>query len=226
MSGQGYSRLNCHKNNAVFVTMKKGYAPQYTDRSILEAVKADKVGSAFSARDFLELGSHAAVRKALERLTKKGELRRIRRGFYDRPRPHPILGQTAPDPMELVRSVMKDTGAQWQVSGAYAANQLHLTEQVPAKIVIFTNGVPRKISLGKLTLDFRRAAPRNLIGAGTTAGLVFQALRYLGENHVTPEIVSRLRRDLDPATKKDLAKLTPQMAAWLRPVVQQITDSP
>lgn len=206
--------------------MKRRDSPHYTDHSILDAVRADKFGSAFAARDFLKLGSPAAVRKALERLTKSGELRRIRRGFYDRPRPHPLLGQTATDPMELVRSVMKNTGAQWQVSGAYAANQLHLTEQVPARIVIFTNGIPRKISLGKLTLDFRRAAPRNLIGAGTTAGLVFQALRYLGKDHATPEIISRLRRDLDQATKKDLAKFTPQMAAWLRPVVQQITDSP
>ena len=225
MSGKRDWCLNCHKNNAVFVTMKRADTPHYTDHSILDAVKANKIGSAFSARDFFKLGSHAAVRKALERLTKNGELRRIRRGFYDRPRPHPILGQTATDPMELVRSVMKNTGAQWQVSGAYAANQLHLTEQVPAKIVILTNGVPRKISLGKLTLDFRRAAPRNLIGAGTTAGLVFQALRYLGKNHVTPEIISRLRRDLDPTTKKDLAKFTPQMAVWLHPIVQQITDS-
>jgi predicted transcriptional regulator of viral defense system len=202
--------------------MKRGDTPHYTDHSILDAVKADKTGSAFSARDFLKLGTHAAVRKALERLTKNGELRRIRRGFYDRPRPHPVLGQTATDPMELVRSVMKTTGAQWQVSGAYAANQLHLTEQVPAKIGILTNGVPRKISLGKLTLDFRRAAPRNLLGAGKTSGLVFQALRYLGKDQVSPEIVARLQRQLDPTTKQDLAKVAPQMPAWLRPVVEQI----
>ncbi|HEY0947135.1 MAG TPA: DUF6088 family protein [Opitutaceae bacterium] len=202
--------------------MKRGRKPQYTDQSMLKLIESDHSGRAFSAGDFATLGSPAAVRKALERLTKAGRLRRIRRGFYDRPRPHPLLGETAPDPMQLVQSVMKNTGAQWQVSGAYAANQLHLTEQVPARIVVLTNGVPRKIALGKLTLDFRRAAPRNLLGAGKTSGLVFQALRYLGPDHVTPEIVARLQRQLDSATKKDLAKLAPQMSAWLRPLVQQI----
>lgn len=205
--------------------MKKEIEPLYTDHAILAAVKADRAGSIFSARDFLNLGSHVAVRKALERLTKNGELRRISRGFYDRPRPHPILGQTAADPMEFVRSIMKNTGAEWQVSGAYAANQLHLTEQVPAKIVVLTNGVPRKIPLGKLTVEFRRAAPRNLLGAGRTSGRVFQALRYLGKEHVTPKIVTQLRRDLDHATKRDLVKLAVQMPAWLRPLIQQIAAS-
>jgi len=33
----------------------------------------------------------------------------------------------------------EDSGAQWQVSGAYAANLLHLSEQVPAKILILTD---------------------------------------------------------------------------------------
>ncbi len=203
--------------------MKRDAKPQYADQSILTLIESDRTGRTFSAGDFTTLGSAAAVRKALERLTKAGRLRRIRRGFYDRPRPHPLLGETAPDPMQLVRSVMKNTGAQWQVSGAYAANQLHLTEQVPARMVVLTNGVPRKIALGKLTLDFRRAAPRNLLGAGKTSGLVFQALRYLGKDQVTPAIVARLQREIDPATKQELAKLAPKMAAWLRPLIPQIT---
>ena len=42
--------------------------------------------------------------------------------------------------------------------------RLGLSDQVPAKIVILTDGVPRRVSLGKLTLVFRRAAPRNLFG--------------------------------------------------------------
>ena len=52
----------CHKNNAVFVTMKKGDSPHYTDHSILDAVRADKFGSAFAARDFLKLGSVEAAK--------------------------------------------------------------------------------------------------------------------------------------------------------------------
>jgi hypothetical protein len=124
--------------------------------------------------------------------------------------------------MELVRGVMKDSGAQWQVSGAYAANLLHLSEQVPAKILILTDGSPRKILLGKLTLDFRRAAPRHLLGAGKPAGLVIQAIRHIRATSMTPTVIARLRRQLDPATKAELVDHAPKLAAWMQPIVQQI----
>ncbi len=119
---------------------------------LLRSIRASKSALTFSARDFQHLGSSVAVRKALERLVKRGDLSRVRRGAYYRPQSHPLLGKTAPDPMDLVRGMMKDSGAQWQVSGAYAANLLHLSDQVPAKIVILTDGVSRKVTLGKLTL--------------------------------------------------------------------------
>ncbi len=104
--------------------------------------------------------------QALSRLVKAGKIRRIHRGLYDLPRQHPIIGQTAPDIIATVRALMEGSHAQWQFTGAYAANALGLSDQVPAKIVILTDGLPRRVSLEKLTLVFRRAAPRNLLGAG------------------------------------------------------------
>jgi hypothetical protein len=195
------------------------------DVKIMRMVRATKGAKTFSARDFSRLASSVAIRKALERLAKRGNLRRVRRGFYDRPRSHPILGQTAPDPMELARGIMRNSAAIWQVSGAYAANLLHLSDQVPARIVILTDGVPRKVALDKLTLDFRRAAPRNLLGAGKPAGLVLQALRHLRKAHVSPDIIARLRQQLDAATKADLDALSPDAPAWMRSLLLQITSS-
>ena len=177
----------------------------------------------FSPRHFNEFGSQEAVRQALSRLTKTGKIRRIRRGLYDLPRAHPVIGQPVPDTMAAVRTLMEGSHAQWQVSGAYAANLLGLSEQVPAKIVILTNGGPRRVSLGKVTLIFRRAAPRNLLGAGCPAGLVIQALRHLRTGATSPEIIRRLRRQLDKDTKADLSSLATKLPAWMRPLVEQIT---
>src|SRR3546814_8639950 len=42
-------------------------------------------GSVWTPSDFLDLGSREAVDKALQRLAKSDELRRIDRGLYDRP---------------------------------------------------------------------------------------------------------------------------------------------
>lgn len=141
------------------------------------------------------------------------------------PRSNPIVGQTAPDIMATVRALMDGSHAQWQFTGAYAANALGLSDQVPAKIIILTDGVPRKVSLGKLTLIFRRAAPRNLLGAGTRAGLVIQALRYLKGSPDMAKHVDRLKRDLDASTKKDLAALNSKLVVWMRPLVRQITQT-
>jgi len=156
---------------------------------------------------------------------KAGRIRRIRRGLYDLPQPHPITGRTAPNIKATVAALMEGSHAQWQFTGAYAANALGLSNQVPAKIIILTDGIPRKLTLGRLTLVFRRAAPRNLLGAGRRAGLVIQALRYLKGSPEMAKHVSKLQRDLDAATKKDLAALAPKLPVWMKPLAQEISKN-
>ena len=194
------------------------------DERILKSIHATKGAAVFTSRQFEGLGHPAAIRQALSRLVKAGKIRRIRQGLYDLPRHHPIIGETAPDVMATVRALMEGSQAEWLFSGAFAANLMGLSEQVPAKIVILTNSVPRRISLGKLTLIFRRAAPRNLLGAGRPAGLVIQALRYLRGSPDTTQHVAVLRKQLDAKTKADLRSLTPKMPAWMRPVAAQIAE--
>ena len=104
----------------------------------------------------------------------------------------------------------------------YAANALGLSDQVPAKIVILTDGVPRRVSLGKLTLLFRRASPRNLFGAGKPAGLVIQAIRHLRNDPDISRHIARLKKRLDARTKLDLKSLVPKMPVWMRPILQQM----
>lgn len=198
---------------------------QSIDGKIIRSIKARKGALAFSAKDFGHLGSRPAIGQGLARLVKQGRLRRVRQGIYDLPKAHPLLGQTAPDPMAVIRALMDGSGAQWQASGAYAANLMGLSDQVPAKIVILTDGVPRRVPLGKLTLVFRRAAPRNLLGAGKPAGLVIQAIRYLRKDALSPAMIDRLRKQLDADTKADLRTLGPDVAAWMQPVVRQIAET-
>lgn len=195
------------------------------DKGILNRIRGSGAGSVFVPNQFLDLGNRSAVGVALHRLVKAGKIRRIRRGLYDLPRAHPITGQTAPNIMATVQALMDGSQSQWLFTGAYAANALGLSDQVPAKIIILTDGVPRRVMLGKLTLVFRRAAPRNLLGAGRRAGLVIQALRYLKGSPDMAHHAARLKKSLDAATKKDLAALTAKLPAWMRPVAQQIVET-
>jgi len=187
---------------------------------------AKQTAKAYSVRDFHDLGSPTAVRKALSRLVRAGKIRRIRQGLYDVPSSHPIIGKTSPDIEGVVRGIMSSSSANWQFSGAYAANLLGLSEQVPAKIVILTDGVPRKVELGKLLLSFQRVAPRNLLGAGKPVGLVFQALRYIGnQSEDWPKHIKHLQRILDNETKTDLVNLIPKLPVWMQTIAKAIVEN-
>lgn len=199
-------------------------AVQPIDASILRAMRSSRSASVFSPRHFDGLGRPDAIRQALSRLVKAGKIRRIRQGLYDLPRQHPIIGHTTPDIMATVHTLMDGSHAQWQFTGAYAANTLGLSDQVPAKIVIQTDGVPRRVSLGKLTLLFRRVAPRNLFGTNRPAGLVIQAIRHLRNDPDMPRHIARLKINLDAETKADLKSLIPKTPAWMHPLLQQIIE--
>ena len=198
---------------------------QTIDKSIINRIRGSGAGSVFSPNQFLDLGNRSAVGVVLHRLVKAGKIRRIRRGLYDLPRAHPITGQTAPNILATVQALMDGSHAQWQFTGAYAANALGLSDQVPSKIILLTDGGARRVALGKLMLVFRRAAPRNLLGAGRRAGLEIQALRYLRSSPDMAKHVSRLKKSLDADTKKDLAALTSKLPAWMRPVARQIIEN-
>ena len=76
-----------------------------------------------------------------------------------------------------------------------APSALGLSNQVPAKTIILTDGVSRKVSLGKLTLIFHRAA--QFAGGWRRAGLAIQALRCLKDSPDLTKHVTRFKCDMD-----------------------------
>ena len=64
-----------------------------------------------------------------------------------------------------------------QPTGAYAANVLGLSEQVPAKAVFLTDGQARTVKIGPTTIQLRRTTPKNMETAGRLSGLLIQTLR-------------------------------------------------
>jgi hypothetical protein len=202
------------------IDMEKTTQP--VDEKILRSIRARASGSAFSAKHFSDFGTAEAVRQALSRLARAGKIRRIRYGVYDLPREHPLVGVKSPDPIAAIKAVMDSTGTPWQVSGAYAANAIGISDQVPAKVVVLTTGKPRKMQVGKTTIYVRRTAPRYLLAPSTTAGLVFQGLRWMGKDDVTDVMVGDLRRRLHAKEKRQLADLIPQMPRWMQPLVRRI----
>jgi len=193
-----------------------------TAQKALRRIRAKRYGWVFTPKDFLDLGSRAAVDQALSRLARTGTIRRLGRGLYDYPRVRPGLGRLSPAPDAVARAAARKTDSRLQVSGARAANALGLSTQVPARLVYLTDGRSRCIQFGNQTVELRRAAPRRLVGAGKVSGTVFQALRYLGKDGVDDVVIRRLRRALSQADKHTLRRDVAYVADWMHPVVDRI----
>lgn len=181
-------------------------------------------GYVFTPSDFLTVGSRASVDQALSRLAKKGIIRRLTQGIYDYPKTSPRLGALSPKPDDVAKAVARKDGQVLSVSPAKAANMLGLTTQVPAKLVYLTNGPTRSKTFGGQTIYLRNAAAKNLAGAGTPTGLVFQALRYVGKDGIDASALKKIAKHLTADDLEDLVKHSQHAPDWMKPVARDIAQ--
>src|SRR5688572_2529330 len=125
--------------------------------SILRRIRGKGRGAVFTAADFADLGSRAAIDQALTRLAKSGQIRRLDRGVYDLPRIHPSVGPLWPAADDVAQALANQTASQLQLSGPTAANTLGLSTQVPAHVEYLTDGPSRKVVVGRLSVKLKHA---------------------------------------------------------------------
>ncbi len=111
-----------------------------------------------------------------------------------------------------------------QPSGAYAANLLGLSDQVPAKVVFLTDGSHRKIQIGKRSIVLKRTTPKNMATAGKISGLVIQALRFIGQENIDDKVIGILKRRLSAKDKQILAADIRYVPAWVEKVVRRLQE--
>ena len=197
---------------------------QAIDNKIKSRVYGRGRGSVFTPNGFLDLGSRDAVDKALSRCVAKGSFRRLGRGLYDFPRQDREFGTLFPS-IDAIANALKGRDAiRLQPSGAYAANLLGLTEQVPMRAVFLTDGNARRMQLDKRQIILKHTTPRNVATAGRTSGLVIQALRWLGKKHVDDQIIKKLRAVLTPQDKRQLIADIRYAPAWIADVMRQVAE--
>ena len=176
-------------------------------------------------KDFLDLGSREAVDQALSRLVKAGQLRRVSHGLYDLPRMSDVLKRPAPvDLNAAIAALARRDGVRIMPDGLAAANQLGLTNALPAKASYVTDGSSRTIKIDGRTVRFRHAGPSVMQWAGKPSAPVVQALRWLGpEAAADAQVVSILSRRLPDAVKRDLFQNSRHLPGWALPLARSIT---
>ena len=189
---------------------------------IQKRIKAKHRGWVFASNEFVSLGSRAAVDQALSRLQRSGTIRRLARGLYEFPRIHSHIGVLSPSPEAVAKAVAAKTHSRLLVSEAKAANLLGLSTQVPAQNVFLTDGPSRTMQIGRQEIILRHAAPSRMIGAGSEAGIVIQAVRSFGPEAAGDIPVESLSKKLPAAVKSDLKRLASAAPAWSQSVLRSI----
>lgn len=197
---------------------------QSVETKILAAIRQRGRGAVFVPADFLELGSREAIDTALHRLTRSGVVRRLARGLYDYPKEHAGLGLLQPSPDTIAQALAGRDCTRLQPAGAYAANALGLTEQVPARAVFLTDGPSRTVKIGAMTIQLRQTTARNMATAGRLSGLLIQALRELGKDHITPERIDHLKRTLPADKRRELLKDIRLAPAWMHSIFRELAE--
>lgn len=186
-------------------------------------------------RDFLDLGTRDAVDKTLQRLTHAGKLRRVDRGLYDKPSLNSLTQKNnPPDPRQVIDAIARRDQIRVLVDGMTAANDLGLTNAVPAKIIVHTDARLKSISLGQLEIIFKPTAASKLYWAGRPAMRIVQALHWLrdtmGQVDEDEILIRRLNTilhhsDNGRALREDLSEAMSTLPTWmqnmLRPILKE-----
>jgi hypothetical protein len=193
-----------------------------TDSQIFSRIYGHGRGWVFTPNHFKDLGSRDAIASALKRYKKSGLIRQLTRGLYDYPKNDPELGSLQPSTDDIAKAIASRDAARLQPTGAYAANLLGLSTQVPMKVTYLTDGLSRTVQVGKRQIILKRTTPRNMATAGKVSGLVIQALRHLGQEHVDKQVIAQLKRVLDEQAKSQLMKDIRYAPAWIANIVRDL----
>lgn len=180
---------------------------------IQEVIKTFPKGSIFFAKDFLEYGNVASIRKALARLTNKEFLVRLAHGIYLYPKIHDEYGVLIPLTEDLAKAIARRDNVRIAPCGNYALNRLGLSTQVVMKTTYITDGSTRVVKFGKkITITFIHASPKNLAAKGQISSLAIQALKMIGKKNVNQKITAKIEEVLKYEKKENIlhdAKLAP-----------------
>lgn len=196
-----------------------------TQQKIEARVLRSEPGSVFTPKDFLNLGKRGAVDVALSKLTSAGIIRRIARGLYEYPRTSTTLGgPLSPDPDQVARAIARKL--RWRIvpHGALAANMLGLSTQVPARITYLSDGPTRRVPMGRQTILFKHARPKEMAVESPTSAVVIQALRYLGRDGVDRRTIKQLRNRLSKAECRKFLRDARFSADWIYGIAREVAE--
>lgn len=196
--------------------------PQY-QKSIEERIKESDYGAVYTASDFLDIASVPVVNEAMYRLVQDGQLRRIINGVYYKPKYSELLGEFVMPRIDLIAEALARK-FNWTIApaGNTALNALHLSTQVPNIWTYVSDGPYRKYQIGQTELEFKSVKNRDIAGKHRITVMVIQALKTLGKDGVTQDIIAKLKGTLSSEDKAIILNEAQTSTSWIFEFIREI----
>lgn len=188
--------------------------------SILSQAQSLSEGGLLSPKEFLHLGSRAAIDQTLSRMAREGKLLRVGRGAYALP----IQGRfgARPPSAQSVMEAMESTSGETVVaSGAAEANSLGLTTQVPTREVYLTSGPSRRLKLGNREIELKHGNRWQMLLGKRPAGQAIRALIWFGPEQA-PKILEVLRSKLSSQEWEAMRQARARLPSWMAKAVSEV----
>jgi hypothetical protein len=191
-------------------------------QSILAHAQSLPEGGLLSPKEFLHLGSRAAVDQALCRLVREGILLRVGRGAYSLP-VQGRFGVRPPSTESVIGAIESTSGETVVASGAAEANALGLTTQVPAREVYLTTGPSRRLKLGNREVELKHGNRCQMLLGKRAAGKAIRALMWLGPEQ-GPDTLQKLRGRLQSQEWDAIWQARACLPGWMAKAVSEVAD--
>jgi hypothetical protein len=182
-------------------------------QAIFERSQSLSEGGVLAPKEFLHLGSRAAVDQAFCRLARAGQLMRIARGIYVAPVREKDRTR-APSAESLAKSIAAQGKQCISPDGARAAKSMGLTRVASTKEVYLTTGRSKRLVVGSRIIHLQHA-PYWLFSLGATpAGDALRAMAWVGKDQAEKS-AQKLRRHLATVEWESLGSVRASLPSWM-----------
>ncbi|MBS5942349.1 MAG: hypothetical protein KIB07_03350 [Finegoldia magna] len=180
----------------------------------------------FFANDFLDVASNATVRQILKRLADEDKIKRVIDGFYYNPKYSELIGEyEAVSIHELALAIARKYN--WNIApyNSTALNLLGLSTQVPTHYKYISSGRYKEYKIGDSILEFKKVNPGEIANMSLKSATVIQAIKSLGKENITNEVIQKIRENLTEKEIIDLTNESKSVPAWIYEVIREICES-
>ena len=171
--------------------------PDYLNQ-IRGNIERAEAGSVFVSTDFTDITDKKTVNMGLIRLADEGLIKKILFGVYYKPE---FSEAVAPSPNKVAHALARNFGWTIVPCGDTALNLLGLSTQVPSQWVYVSDGAYKEYTFDNTTIKFKRTTNKEISKVSYKTALTIQALKALGKENITEQVISRLKKILTDEEK-------------------------